>query len=93
MPTVDFKKFKFDNAESFTQLIWKDTRRFGIARATSRKGNQTCSYVAGLYRPPGNIEEFYSENVALGKLKKNNYCDNVKRSTMHNSKHVGEFKS
>ena len=63
-------------------MIWKDTRRFGIATATGKKGNQTCTYVAALYRPPGNIEEFYSDNIFIGKLKRDQYCDNVKRNAI-----------
>ena len=82
LPAVDFKKGTYENAESFTQMIWKDTRRFGIATATGKKGNQTCTYVAALYRPPGNIEEFYSDNIFIGKLRREQYCDNVKRNAI-----------
>lgn len=79
---INFQKQKFDNAESFTQLVWKDTKRFGISVAKGKKDNQTCTYVAALYRPPGNIEEFYGENVALGDLKRGTYCKNLKRDAI-----------
>ena len=77
----------FENAESFSQLVWKDTKRFGIAISHGKKGNQTCIYVAALYRPPGNIEGFYKENVFLGNLKRDTYCDGVKRSAIEQANH------
>ena len=79
---VDFEKNKYDNAEGFTQLIWKDTQRLGVARAVGKKGNLTCTYVAAVYRPPGNIEEFFQENVFAGDVNKDIYCNDVRRSVI-----------
>ena len=82
---VDFKKGKYDNAESFTQMVWADTSKFGIASGVGKDGNKTCTYVVAVYRPVGNIEDNYDENVKVGKFKQKAYCDDVyakKRATV-----------
>lgn len=43
----------------FTQVVWKDSRKFGIGVARSKKG----VYVCGNYDPPGNYEGEFAENV------------------------------
>ncbi|XP_066928776.1 ectin-like [Clytia hemisphaerica] len=74
---VDFETNDFKpGTESFAQLVWKDTQRVGLAKATGRNKNQTCQYIAGLFRPPGNIDGFYDENVLKGKFDEK-YCDEL----------------
>jgi len=63
--------------ESFAQLVWKDTQKVGIAYATGKKKDQTCHYVVAVFRPPGNVENFYAENVLKGSFNLEKYCENV----------------
>jgi len=80
---VDFPRNKFPQAESFTQLVWKDTQRMGVAKAVGKKDNLTCTYVAVVYRPPGNIRHFYDENVSIGNQNRDKYCNSMKRDCVH----------
>lgn len=36
----------------FTQMIWKDTKEFGVAKSVAADGSQ---YVVARYHPPGNV--------------------------------------
>jgi len=64
----DFKACKFGgNTGHFTQLVWKDSKKFGIGWAKSSTG---WTYVVGRFSPPGNIiitppgeEECFRKNV------------------------------
>ena len=53
--------FSFDNANTlskataFTQMIWKDTNTLGVAKATSKDGAESCSFIAAVYRPAGSV--------------------------------------
>ena len=80
---VDFPTNKYPQAESFTQLVWKDTQRMGIAKGVGKKDNLTCTYVAAVYRPPGNIRHFYDENVSIGNQNRDKYCNTMKRDCVH----------
>jgi len=44
----------------FTQVVWKDTKEMGIAKATGKKGG---TYVVGSYNPSGNFVGKFTENV------------------------------
>lgn len=44
----------------FTQVVWKDTKELGIAKATGKKGG---TYVVANYNPSGNFIGKFSENV------------------------------
>lgn len=52
-------EFSFTNANTlskataFTQMIWKDTNTIGVAKATSKDGAESCSFIAAVYRPAG----------------------------------------
>lgn len=74
---VDFEEGIFDNAESFSQLVWKDSYYVGIASNNGKKDNQTCKFISAFFRPPGNIAGFYQENVKVGDLKWKEYCDEL----------------
>jgi len=64
----DYKANKFaGNIGHFTQLIWKDTKKFGIGWAKSSTG---WTYVVARFSPPGNViitppgeEECFRRNV------------------------------
>ena len=47
-------------AAHFTQVVWKNTSKFGIAKATAANGNV---YVVARYSPPGNFPGQFPENV------------------------------
>lgn len=52
-----------DQTNSFTQLVWKDTKYLGMGCA-SRKGLLTNDiYVVALYSPPGNAGNAVTRNV------------------------------
>jgi len=44
---------------AFTQVIWKGTNQFGIAKATGGKG----TFVVAFYVPPGNVVGQFRQNV------------------------------
>ncbi len=44
----------------FTQVVWKDSKEFGLGVAMSNDG---AVYVCANYYPPGNFNNAYSENV------------------------------
>ena len=44
----------------FTQVVWKDTRELGMARAKSKNGSV---YVVARYRPAGNNVSSFDGNV------------------------------
>lgn len=45
----------------FTQLVWRDTKRMGIARAKTKDGKRTM--IVAHYDPPGNFIGQYVQNV------------------------------
>ncbi|XP_075559770.1 uncharacterized protein LOC142591329 [Dermacentor variabilis] len=60
------KLYDFDNpafkqeASSFTQLVWKDTRRLGTGIA---RGPNGTVYIASYYDPQGNVLDQYRDQV------------------------------
>lgn len=64
----DYKVAKFaGNIGHFTQIVWKDTKKFGIGWAKSSTG---WNYVVARFSPPGNVimtppgeEECFRKNV------------------------------
>lgn len=74
-----------DNAHAFTQAMWKDSLRLGVAKSTASdvgSDGLKCTFIIALYRPPGNIEltgsqdrdELFKENVFKGNFNYS-YCD------------------
>jgi len=60
MSYFDWAKMDFQkNTGSFTQVVWKDSKQFGIAKASGIKG----TYVVAFYLPPGNVIGKFKENV------------------------------
>lgn len=50
------------NAGHFTQMVWVNTKYFGVGKATSHTGK---IFVVAYYYPPGNIVNAFHENVLL----------------------------
>ena len=46
---------------SFTQLVWKNSRRLGVGIAVTDDGQ--TEYVIAYYSPPGNFGNQYQQNV------------------------------
>lgn len=57
----------------FTQVIWKDSVKLGLAKATAKENGMTCTYIVARYDPPGRIIDGYKENVPEGNFK-NDVC-------------------
>lgn len=72
----DFKHPENILASSFLQIVWKDTTKFGIAKSYATHKGLPQSFVAAVYRSPGNVQGFYHENISKGRFKKS-YCDKV----------------
>ena len=48
----------------FTQMVWKSSTKFGIAKATGRNNNgMKCTYVVARYLPAGNVSGQFKKNV------------------------------
>jgi len=63
---AEIKDFNFDKIDHqrgtghFTQVVWKGSRKFGIAKAHDKDGS---TYIVGNYHPPGNFLGQYEQNV------------------------------
>ena len=45
-----------DNVHAFTQAMWKDSLRLGVAKSTASdvgSDGLKCTFIIALYRPPG----------------------------------------
>lgn len=62
----EIEKYSFDRpgfnggTGHFTQVIWRESRKFGIAKARNAKGQV---FVVANYDPPGNVMGQFPENV------------------------------
>ena len=57
----------------FTQVVWKESKELGIGRAVGKKNGMTCTYIVGRYRPAGNFQGKFQENVVRGSFS-NSIC-------------------
>eukprot|EP00794_Sanderia_malayensis_P019085 gene19085-21001_t len=77
-PDFDFASPDNEKTRGFTQMVWKDTNRIGVGRATgTNKNKEICTYIVGVYRPPGNLVGFFQENVEEGSFDKDETCSGV----------------
>lgn len=53
-------RFMHAQANQFTQMVWCDSRKFGIGKARTRTGKVI---VVANYRPGGNVPGKFEENV------------------------------
>ena len=62
----EVKDYKFSkpgfqsNTGHFTQVVWKESREFGIGKTKSPDGKL---FVVGRYRPAGNVLRHFQDNV------------------------------
>ncbi len=73
----DFKHLENAKARSFTQLIWRDSKKFGIARSFSKKNGLFVATVVALYENPGNVHGAFPRNIEKGRFIQS-YCDRLK---------------
>lgn len=58
----DFEQGGFSmQTGSFTQVVWKASRRLGVGIAYTNNGR--LAYIVAHYSPPGNFGNEYQENV------------------------------
>ena len=72
-------------AGHFSQLVWKESTELGIGRAEIQQQGMRCAYIVGRYKPAGNYEGSYRENVLKGSFNREFYCPTVvkKMNTDH----------
>ena len=61
----------------FSQVVWKSTKKIGIAKQTRMHGNMKCTYIVARYSPAGNVHDEYDKNVEKG-----NFDDSVCKELM-----------
>ena len=52
-----------DGVGHFTQVVWKDSIKLGIGKATGKIDKVFCTWVVGRYSPAGNVMGKFQENV------------------------------
>ena len=52
-----------DGVGHFTQVVWKDSIKLGIGKATGKIDKLFCTWVVGRYSPAGNVMGKFQENV------------------------------
>lgn len=57
-------------------MIWKNTKRFGIGKATTHEDGMFCTYIVSLYDEKGNNRDEYANNVLKGAFDFG-YCDSL----------------
>ena len=63
-------------AGHFTQAVWKDSKRLGIGKASGTLQGMPCIFVVGRYRPLGNFNNQYREQVLEGNFDRS-YCNSI----------------
>ncbi|EDO28455.1 predicted protein, partial [Nematostella vectensis] len=51
------------DTDTFTQVVWQNTKEFGVGCARSADNSSGPVYVVALYKPAGNIPRLLRENV------------------------------
>lgn len=64
----------------FTQVVWKESIKLGMAKATRMQNGLRCTYIVARYFPSGNENMFYNENVQVGMFREKEVCMNVFKS-------------
>lgn len=62
-PPRTFNEFAASKAGHFTQVVWKGTRKLGVAISTKGKAPKVETFIVARYSPPGNWLGEFSENV------------------------------
>lgn len=77
-PGYDFVAAQAGKAGHFTQVVWKDSKEFGIGRAAEMHNGLLCTYIVARYRPAGNFINEFAENVPRGNFH-SQQCINLAR--------------
>ena len=64
----------------FTQVVWKRSTELGIGRAEVQQNGMKCAYIVGRYKPAGNFQGAFGDNVKQGSFDANSYCSSVTNS-------------
>mmetsp|Transcript_124482 Transcript_124482/g.220564 ORF Transcript_124482/g.220564 Transcript_124482/m.220564 type:complete len:91 (-) Transcript_124482:36-308(-) len=62
-------KYDFDNpgfgmgTGHFTQLVWKSTKKVGMAKVVGESHGMTAIWIAANYSPAGNMQGAFENNV------------------------------
>lgn len=67
--------------DHFTQLVWKESKYFGIGRAVTKRNKMTCSVIVARYQPSGNVPGEYLKNVDEGAFD-GTICEKVSSKTL-----------
>ena len=65
----------------FTQVVWKSTKKIGIAKQTRMHGGLKCTYIVARYSPEGNIHEDFEKNVEKGNFNET-VCSELKHDLL-----------
>ena len=65
----------------FTQVVWKSTKKIGIAKQTRMHGALKCTYIVARYSPEGNIHKDFEKNVEKGDFNET-VCLELKRDLL-----------
>ena len=63
-------------AAHFTQVVWLNSKVFGIGKASVVREGMLCTYVVARYDPTGNQPNTFSDNVLKGNFEYS-YCDSL----------------
>lgn len=70
----DFDRGDFSMATGhFTQVVWADSKEFGIGKAMGEQHGMPCIFVVGRFKPSGNYKGEYKKNVFKGSFDPS-YC-------------------
>ena len=67
--------------DHFTQLVWKESKYFGIGRAVTKRNKMTCSVIVARYQPSGNVPGEYLKNVDEGVFD-GTICEKISSKTL-----------
>lgn len=69
-----------EGSDQFKQLVWRDTKKVGIARSTFEKHGNFCTVIVARYSPPANRANSRS-NVPRGSFDRDSYCNGLGKSS------------
>ena len=67
--------------DHFTQLVWKESKYFGMGRAVTKRNKMTCSVIVARYQPSGNVPGEYLKNVDEGAFD-GTICEKISSKTL-----------
>ena len=70
-----------EGSDQFKQLVWRDTKKVGIARSTFEKHGNFCTVIVARYSPPASRAANSRSNVPRGSFDRDSYCDGLGKSS------------